>query len=58
MEVFLAGLKIGGSFGVWEEFLWVGFYKGVLLGYFRVSFLGQINGCELRSSDGVSLGTF
>ena len=34
------------------------FVKGVLLGYLDGMFLGLINGCELRTPNGVSLGDF
>ena len=34
------------------------FEKGVMLGYFDDFLLVRVNGCELSSSDGVSLGNY
>ena len=48
----------GGRLSVWKGVMWVGFCKGVFLGYFDDIFLGQVNWCELGSSYGVSLGNF
>ena len=41
-----------GKLGVWKGVLWICFVKGLLLGYLDGIFLGQVNGCEMRASDG------
>ena len=43
---------MGGRSGVWNGILWVWFLNGILLGYSDGIFLGWLNGCELRASDG------
>ena len=49
---------MGGRLGVWKGVLWVFFRKDVLLDYLDRTLMGRINGCELGSLDGFSLGIF
>ena len=35
-----------------REFFGYKFLKGMLIGYLDGNFLGKVNGCELRASDG------
>ena len=49
---------MGGRLGVWKRVLWVWFSEWRVDGVFRWNFLGQVNGCELKASDGGFLGNF
>ena len=44
------------SSGVWKGFMWVWFFEWCIAGVSDGIFLGRVNGCELRASDGDFLG--
>ena len=53
LEGVLGGSMMGGSLGVWKGVLWMCFW-----GILTEILFGRVNGCDIRSFNGVFLGNF